>query len=127
MSEKEQMPPLEAGLLTAMRAIDNQIARAMQRSPEQLEAHGVQKWEPYQQRIESISSFIMTSLGKRHVELDSLLVLSQAFSKSLALIVEDLGEEGLGKVRALYCREALAAIERDASSSSALLAGTPLS
>lgn len=107
-------PPLEAGLLTAMRAVDNQVARAMQRTPEELSKHGVQKWEPYQQRIETITSFILDSVGAQQVELDSLLVLSQAFTKALTLLVNDLDEKGLGHVRSEYCRAAFSCIIQDA-------------
>jgi len=42
--KKPKAPPLEQGLLTAMKAIDNQIAREMQRSPAEREAPGMQKW-----------------------------------------------------------------------------------
>jgi len=114
MDKKSEIPPLEAGLLTAMRAIDNQIARTMQRTPEELSKHGVQKWEPYQKRIESIASFVLDSIGTRQVDLDSLLVLSQAFTKALTLLVNDLEEKGLGHIRSEYCGAAFASILKDA-------------
>jgi hypothetical protein len=105
---KQNLPPLEQGLLQAMHALDSQIAREMQRSPEQLERHGLTKWEPYSKRIESVCAFLLESLGGRKMELDSIIVLSQALIKCLQIVAEDLGEEGLGKMRAGYC---LAAFE----------------
>lgn len=113
MKKEAPIPPLEAGLLTAMRALDNQVARAMQRSPSEIAAHGVQKWEPYQQRVESLSSFFLEALGKRRVELDSLLIMAQAFSKALGLYVQEMEEKGLGKMRSQYCRAALDNIGKD--------------
>ena len=116
MSKAErQLPPLEQGLLTAMRALDNQIARAMQRSPSEREVHGVQKWEPISTRVENVCAFVLNSLGDEDVTLDSLLVLSQAMAKSLALVVDDLGAEGLGAMRTGYVSSALERIADDAS------------
>jgi hypothetical protein len=114
MSKKEKGPLLESGLLQAMQAIDGQIAREMQRSPGEVERGGTLKWEPFNKRVEGVSSFLMNALGDREIELDSLLVLSQALVKSLYLVVEDLQREGLGKVRASYCLSAAEGIEKDA-------------
>jgi hypothetical protein len=124
MTEKPQKPsPLEQNLLAAMKAIDNQILREMQRSPAELEKHGVQKWEPYQKRIENISALILNSLGGEDISLDSLLVLSQATSKALQLIVEELGSEGLGKMRAAYCQRAIEALADNAHKAGQSLKG----
>ena len=98
-----------------MKALDNQIAREMQRSPEEREKHGVQKWEPFQNRIEIVTPLILNSLGEGEVNLDSLIVLSQSFVKALRMMVDDLGEEGLGKVRFQYAVRALSAIQIDSS------------
>lgn len=105
---------LEEGLLQAMHAIDNQVARAMQRSPAEREVLGVQKWEPYDSRVEHITAYILNELGDNAVTLDSILVLSQSFTKALRLAVEDLGHEGLGSVRASYCVDTMEKILRDA-------------
>ena len=113
-SNEEKLSALEEALLRAMNAIDNQIAREMQRYPEQVERQGVQKWEPHSKRVELISSFLMNSLGDQNINMDSLLVLAQATTKALALVVSDLGEEGLGKVRSDYCRVAMDNISSDA-------------
>lgn len=107
MEKDKKLPPLEGGLLQAMRAIDNQIAREMQRDPKSLEGKGVLKWEPFDKRIEQITAFILDTIGERHIELDSLLVLAQATSKALTLLSSDLESMGLGKVRTAYCLEAL--------------------
>ena len=111
---KPKVPPLEAGLLQAMKALDNQIARQMQRSPAEREELGVQKWEPIGERIEEVVSLVLEKLGSEEVALDGLLVLSQAMSKALYLLVEELGEEGLGELRGGYCRKACELILRDA-------------
>ncbi|NMC64383.1 MAG: hypothetical protein GYA55_14560 [SAR324 cluster bacterium] len=107
MKKTSPLPPLEQGLNMAMKALDNQIARMMQRNPNELEKHGAQKWEPFQQKTESLSAFLLEALGNRQVELDSLLVFAQAFSKALAMYAQEMEEEGLGKIRSLYCRSAL--------------------
>lgn len=109
MSSKkiEKLPPLEHGLLSALKALDQQVAREMQRSPAQREAHGVQKWEPYNKRVEGVASTIMDSFADNEITLDSLLILSQATAKALQLIIEDLGQDGLGNLRAAYCVHAL--------------------
>ena len=93
----EKLPMMEAGLQQCMRAIDNQIARELQRSPAEREQHGVQKWEPFQERTERLVTFLLNQLGDETVGLDALLVLSQATSKALTLLTEDMGEDGLGK------------------------------
>lgn len=110
----EQHGKLEEGLLQAMKAIDNQIARSMQRTPEQREIHGVQKWEPYDTRVENIAAFVLNELGAESITLDGMIVLAQAFTKSLRLICDDLGVEGLGAVRSSYCLNAMEKIELDA-------------
>ena len=104
----------EEGLLQAMQAIDNQIARALQRTPAQRETLGVQKWEPYETRVEHTAAFVLNELGDATVTFDSLVVLSQAFTKALRLVAEELGADGLGTMRAAYCVDAMEKIERDA-------------
>jgi hypothetical protein len=114
---KEQEQPygkLEQGLIQAMQAIDGQVARAMQRTPAQEAVLGVQKWEPYNTRVESIAAFLLQEIGDGNLQLDSLLVCSQAFAKALQLLCSDLGAEGLGKLRSAYCLEAMQKISRDA-------------
>ncbi len=108
-----KMGKLEQGLQQALQAIDTQIAREMQRDPAALELQGVQKWEPYQKRVEHLTTFLMDSLGDNNIDLDGILVLSQALAKTLYFIVQDLSEEGLGKVRSQYCLEASKNILRD--------------
>lgn len=122
----DQHSKLEQGLLQAMRAIDNQVARAMQRSPAAREVHGVQKWEPYNTRVESVTAFLLEEVGSTSITLDSVLVFSQAFTKALQLIVSDLGREGLGEVRASYCLDAMEKVERDAQEVVTSLTETPL-
>ena len=105
---------LEDGLITAMRAIDNQVARAMQRTPTERDVHGVSKWEPYETRVENVTAFILNELGDTSVSLDAVFVLAQAFTKALRLASEDLGADGLGKVRSEYCIDCMQKIENDA-------------
>jgi hypothetical protein len=118
----QNLGKLEEGLLQAMKAIDNQVARALQRTPAEREEHGIQKWEPYESRIEHVTAFILNELGEGGVSIDSLLVLSQSFTKALRLVSEDLGLEGLGKLRSAYCVDAMEKIQRDADKTLAELA-----
>jgi len=126
MSNKKEvkLPPLEEGLLRAMKALDSQIARAMSRTPSQREEHGVQKWEPHSERVERVCILVMQALGEREVELDSVIVLAQAFSKALNLLADDLGEKGLGKMRTNYVLSAAKSILTDAERISGSLGGT---
>jgi hypothetical protein len=98
----------------AMRALDNQVARDWQkRAPEDRESLGVLKWEPINTRVENLSVFLLESFGDQLIGLDSLLIMSQAMAKSLQLIVDELGAEGLGEVRKAYCLGAAENISRD--------------
>ena len=112
--QRIEIEPLEEGLRQALQAIDNQIAREMQRSPAERELHGVLKWEPFEVRIERVSAYLLSIFGEE-IQLDSLIVLSQALVKSLALVVEDCGREGLGDVRARYVERTADSLKRDAS------------
>jgi hypothetical protein len=116
----------EEGLLQAMKAIDNQIARALQRTPAERELQGVQKWEPYESRIEHVTAFLLNQLGDSEVSFDSLIVFAQAFTKALRFAAEDLGTEGLGAMRTDYCRDAMQKIERDASKALSEMCGDAL-
>lgn len=124
MSETEKLPPLEAGILRAMQALDNQIAREINtRNPGERDAQGLQKWEPIERRVEMLTSFVLNTVGEQQAGLDSILVLSQMFTKALRFITEDLGEEGLGKTRSDYCRAALTQIQEDARRAGTVLIG----
>jgi hypothetical protein len=116
MSQKaESKSPLEEGLITALQGIDKQILREVStRSPSGREEHGVQKWEPIEKRVEYMSSFILNELGEQTVGLDGILVMAQAFAKTLQLVAEDLGEEGLGELRSSYIKAAFEQLERSA-------------
>ena len=114
MAKKVAAPQsLEEKLVAVMRSVDKQIQREMQRSPVARETHGVQKWEPIQKRMELISSIVVGALGEEAIELDSVLVFAQAMAKALQLLVDDLGEEGLGSVRSAYCLTAMERISND--------------
>lgn len=115
MSEETlQLSKTEQHLIDCLKSFDSQIAREMQRSPSQLETHGVQKWTPYQRRIERLSAVLLSSLGEQQIDLDSLIVMSQAFTKSLRLVCQDLEDAGLGRIRAAYCKAAFEEILQDA-------------
>ncbi|MBX7138324.1 MAG: hypothetical protein K1X83_10095 [Oligoflexia bacterium] len=118
-------PPLEEGLTMAMRAIDNQISRAMQRSPQEQQAHGVLKWEPYAERIELVAAHVLNASANQEVELDSVLVLAQSFVKALMLLAEELGSEGMGKVRRSYCLDAAEKIRSDIDRIATALGANP--
>ncbi|RIL06941.1 MAG: hypothetical protein DCC75_10400, partial [Proteobacteria bacterium] len=100
---------------------DNQIAREMQRDPSKLAAKGVTRWEPFSKRIELIAAFALEKLGNNDVDLDSIIVLAQSYVKALALLVEDLGQGGLGKMRTGYCLDAMERIAADAERGIGLL------
>jgi hypothetical protein len=105
---------LETSLTTALNALQNQIDREMQRSPLEMEAKGMRKWEPFQTRVERVAGFIVESLADNKISLDSLIVLSQALSKSLQVAVTEIGKDCLGKTRSEYCLHAAEQIKRDA-------------
>jgi hypothetical protein len=124
--QKSKLPVLEASLIEALKSLDSQIAREMQRDVKQTEKHGVQKWEPFQNRIEKLSSFLLNCLGEQKIDLDGIIVLTQTFSKVLALVTEDLGSDGLGKIRSDYIRSTFENISRDAENSRRTLNDSPL-
>lgn len=104
---KTKQHPLFDGLIKAMHSLDQQVAREMQRSPEERAEHGVQKWAPYESRVENVSSLVLNALADSRVELDSLIILSRVFCKVLFLWMDELEEKGLGDVRGSYCRDAV--------------------
>ncbi len=124
-TEEIKLPPLEQALLDVLQALDNQIAREMQRTPASRESQGVQKWEPIATRVERLTAFILSSLGAQEVQLESLLVLCQASVKALRMGCEDLGKEGLGKMRSNYCAGTFEAVINDARTGTDLLNDTP--
>jgi len=109
-NKKPVNPPLQHHLLAALKAIDNQIARSMQRDEN---TNSVQKWGPIQERIELLTSFLIENAGNQEIQLESLLILGQAVTKTLRLLAEELGQAELGQVRGGYCREAFEKIEDD--------------
>jgi hypothetical protein len=111
--DSKQLPPLEDGLLRALRAIDNQILREIQRDAKGREAHGVGKDDAIERRVELLSTWLLDCFGEDAAKLESLLVLSRAFTKSVSLIAQDLGRDGLGAVRARYCLQTFEDLERD--------------
>jgi hypothetical protein len=112
MSEKP-LGKFEQGLLDALKAIDNQIARELQRTPAEREEFGVKKWEAYNQRVENTTSFLLNLCGDDRITLDGLIVLSQALTKALRMVAEDLELEGLGKVRTEYLQATFKALAED--------------
>ena len=119
---REVLPRLEAGLLQAMGAIESQLAREFSsRNPEEVEIHGVSKTGPYLEKIEKISGFVLDSFEGNVIGLDSVIVMSQAFSIILKILMEELGREGLGDVRTRDCIAAINAISINCESASAIL------
>lgn len=116
-----KLPILQQSLVAALRALENQVAREMQRTPAEEEKLGVQKWVPLQRRVEELSSFLLEYFDQNTVHLDGVLVLAQTLVKVLQILVNDLGEEGLGKVRTGYCLEAIKEIARDCEHTRAAL------
>ncbi|MCC6954042.1 MAG: hypothetical protein IT290_07980 [Deltaproteobacteria bacterium] len=121
---EEKLSRAEEGLRQAMQAVDSQVSREVfRRDPAEKEKEGVQAWAPIDDRIERTSSFVLNMLGENEVQLESLLVFAQAFPKVLQLLIEDLGEEGLGKVRTTYCLEAAKRIAQTAERTAEALKG----
>ncbi len=110
----QKSPALYEGLVRALGAIDQQIAREMQRSPSERETQGVQKWKPIADRVEIAAALVIDAFNERAAELESIVVLAQAMTKALHLIAQDLGSEGLGEIRASYCAAAFRAVTDDA-------------
>ena len=100
-----KIPPLQAGLLAALSALDNQVARDMQRSPQEIEREGVNKWAVYERKIEEVANILLDEFESKNIELDGLLITAAALTKSMQIIVEDLGSDNLGKMRTDYCRK----------------------
>ena len=106
------------GVHRSLRAVDSQIAREMQRTPSEREAHGVTKWQPMSKRVELLSAFFLDHIGDSAFSEDAfsfeaLLVMAQSTVKALSLVVQDLGEDGLGDLRSKYARDALHTMQFD--------------
>ncbi len=120
MPKTPKRPLLEESLLIALKAVDNQIKRAMERSPSEREVHGVQKWKPIEDRVESVCEIVISEYGENH-DLDSLIVFSRAFVKSLVIICEELGLESFGEIRGAYVKDAIRKIEDEIKRAGALI------
>ena len=55
--------PMLEGLGQMLKAVERQIGREMQRSPEERERLGVQKWDPFLDRIEKIAASSVEKFG----------------------------------------------------------------
>lgn len=110
---KKKVSPLEDGLLSMLKALDSQIARELQRTPQQREEFGVTKWEPMRKRVEIVTSTLVAELGNQSYSLEALCVLAQASAKALVLLAEDLGPDGLGEIRAAYIADTFDKITND--------------
>ena len=106
----QKLPLLDESLIRALELIDSQIARAMERTPAEREVSGVQKWKPFEERIERLSGLLLDNFGER-VQLDSVVVLSQVMVKVLSILCQEMGSDGLGDVRGQYVQEALKLLE----------------
>lgn len=107
MAKKPQHHKTQSALIDFLRSLDNQVAREMQKAPADRREGGALKWEPYQKRVELTTSMLLESLATEEIQLDSLLISYQSFSKALLMYIEELGPEGLGRIRTEYCRKAL--------------------
>ena len=104
---------LQQHVLASLHALDAQVARAMQRTPKEREEHGVEKWQPFQERVERITGVVLQGFADEACKLDGVLIMAEAYAKSLRMLVEELEKEGLGEVRSRYCEVAFSNIERD--------------
>jgi hypothetical protein len=113
MSKGKKQLSMNDHLTRFLELIDSQIAREMQRTPAERSLHGVQKWQPIATRVERVASHVIEEFSAGNVKLDSLIVAMESFARILRILVEELGEGGIGKVRAGYCRESFKNIDRD--------------
>jgi hypothetical protein len=126
-SADTKLPPLQEGLLQALQAIDKQIARELNtRTPAEREQMGLKKWEAFESRVESLTVFLLDEFGAETINLDSLLVLSQALVKALSLTARDLENEGLGVLRSEYCVDAFEKLLIDIERAKAELKGSDI-
>ena len=86
-------------LLQLCNAIDQQVARELQRDPVERQEHGVSKQEPYRKRREMLSLSLLEAFSTGAVNIDGMLVVTESLAKTLEVITEELGSEGLGKYR----------------------------
>ncbi len=114
MNKQKKTGPLEDGVSKILRSLANQIARELQRSPEERRGKGYGKSEPYAKRVEQLTALLIEETAENENGLDGLLVLSQASIKALHIFCDELGEDGLGKVRSAASRDAVDAVLRDA-------------
>ncbi len=112
MTKTTKRPLLEESLLSALSAVDKQIARAMERTPSQREVHGVQKWKPLDERVEKLCELLLSEYGEEY-QLDSLLVFARSFVKSLSILCDELGGDSFGEIRSAYIKETLQMLEDD--------------
>ncbi len=112
MKEKVKLTILEESLIRALQALDSQVQRAMERTPAQREESGVQKWKPFEERVEKLTGLILDAFGES-IELDSVIILTQTMAKSLSMLCEDLGSEGLGELRSAYVEDTLRLLSID--------------
>lgn len=106
--------PLEEGLLRALKALDNQVAREwQQRGAGEREIQGVSRTEAIDKRVESLTSYLIELFGDEEVGLESLMILGQSACKALSLLADELGPEGLGQVRSSHLIRAAGFIDRD--------------
>ena len=110
-------------LTRAMRAIDKQIEREMQRTPAEREVEGVQKWGPLQVRVERAVGVILDGVADQEFGVDAVVVMTRAFTSALRMIAEDLGKEGLGELRSEYILDAMERAQEDARRALALFTG----
>lgn len=121
MTADKKQTPLEQGIIGAMQALDRQLARDLQRSPAETERHGVTKWAPIETRVEKVAVIVLDAIGDQQTGVEALLVMAQAMTKALQIVIDDLGQDGLGKMRTGYSLDAMEKIERYASQASQLL------
>jgi len=103
-AKRKESDLLSESLLRAMQALDTRVVREMQRSPAQREEEGVQKWLPFEKRVEQVAALLLEALGNEEIALDSMIIMTRAYTNALRLFIEELGTEGLGELRSDYCK-----------------------
>jgi hypothetical protein len=92
----------DEALLRALACLQSQLERELQRNPAERDVLGVSKWEPITKRIEDTAGLLLDGFAEERVFIEPLLILSHALVKAINVIVQELGPEGLGKVRTDY-------------------------
>ena len=114
MAKRKAPKTMQDHIVRFMQLLDSQVARDLQRRPEEREQHGAfDKNKPISDRVEILVGHFLEQFGSGDIKLDSLLISAESFTTALRIIVEELGKDGLGKKRSEYVENFLSSAQRD--------------